>query len=111
MTKTKKIVSELDKSIIREMKKNRVYSKVSTSDISTISLDDLFNTLVTIIESLTDDKIIIYICDKLYDDNDINLLLHVEDTKCIVTNNDILYDRLVNHSFNLNKAVLKYYKK
>ena len=90
------------------MKKDRVFSKVSSADISDISKDELFDAIITIINNLTDDKIIIYVCDKIYYSNDINLLLSVNDTRCIIVNDDVLYNRLKEYNFNLNCAI-KFY--
>jgi hypothetical protein len=105
----KKVVSEVDKEIVRELKNNRIFSKTQSGDISELSSDDLFEYLTGVVNSLTDDEVIIYICDKMYMDGDINLLLHVSDTYGIIVNDSVIYKRLQDHTFDLNKAILKFY--
>ncbi len=109
MAKKKKVVSEMDKEIVRELKKNRIFSKTQSGDIESLTDDDKFDYIMSTIINLTDDEVIIYICDKMYMNGDINLLLHVSDTYGIIVNSDEVYKRLQDHQFNLNKATLKFY--
>jgi len=110
LVKKKKVVSELDKEIIRELKKNRIFSKTQSGDIENLTNDDKFDYIISTIINLTNDEVIIYVCDKMYTNDDINLLLYVSDTYGIIVNNNEVYKRLQNHSFNLNNATLKFYK-
>jgi hypothetical protein len=104
----KKPIPELDKAIIRECKKNRIFSRTNKENIENLTDDDIFNRVKTEILNLTDVDINLYICDKIYKGDNI-FLFHVSDTKVIVVNRDNVYNRLKNTKFDVNKLKLYFY--
>lgn len=109
MAKKTKVVSELDESIIREFKKNRVFSKIKKHPIP----DDKFNYILDAVSILTDDKTVkyLYIMDVVYPQSDLNFLVTAPDSAMIVINNDDLFTQLLSHQFNLtDDLVIKYIK-
>jgi hypothetical protein len=103
----KKVISELDESIIRECKKNRIFSKIKKHDLP----DDLFKHVIDTVELLHSNKEVkyLYIMDVLYPQSDLNFLVSAPDSSMIVINNDDLFNRLLSHEFNLtDDLVIKF---
>lgn len=112
--KKKAPVSELDESIVRELKKNRVNTKVLKQDCihnedteKLTYIIDKVNELIATASPIN--KIYIYIVDKLHDDNSLSYLVLAEDAYTIVVNNDIVYNDLRMQSYNLTDDVKLYF--
>lgn len=109
----KKTLSELDKSIVRELKKNRVFSKTDVLDITGWEDDTIFAKVLEAVNTLDnkvqDGNLIIYIIDQMVLDGDINLLLHVVDTYVFCIHRPDVYQRLKAHDFKVVNADLKFY--
>lgn len=104
-----KVVSELDESVIREFKKNRVFSKIKKHPVP----DDKFQYILDAVVLLTEDKSVkyVYIMDHVYPQSDLNFLVTAPDSAMIVINNDDLFNRLFSHQFILtDDLVIKYIK-
>jgi hypothetical protein len=101
-----KEVSELDESIMREFKKNRIGSKITKSDSL---INDDSDKLIYIIEKINElinsatkeEKKYIYILDQLYPDSDICFLTGPVDSYTIVVNNSIVYKDLKMQHYDL----------
>jgi len=98
--KGKKDTSILDESIVREIKKNRIFSKTRQYTIP----EDKFkyiNDMIAVLQTNNPHIKYLYIMDTIYSDGMLNFLITASDSSMFVINDDDLFNRLRNHVFSL----------
>lgn len=93
--RVKKEVSVLDESIKLELKKGRIFSRVTVEDKKIVDNTEFYNTLVDLINRFnkenSDKKI--YILDKFYVNNLCRYLTGTPDAFTVMVNNDEVYNQ------------------
>ena len=111
MAKRKKI-SDFDKSIEQQLKKNRVFSKTIKTDIKFIDIVKTTIEKILLIDKYSNDINSIIIFDKLYtDDFDIESFRYflTSDNYSFIINNNTIYKQLKQSNFNINRIKLMFF--